>query len=325
VTTGGWPVTLSSTTLSYNGTTFNSGSENQHGALLLVNGILYIPFGGEYGDGGNYNGWIVAIEHHESDAARGMGDAEPAVGHLGIGRPGVRRDVRLRRHRRHDERAAQHVRIPKRSSASPGSPSSPRRGEHLRSHRVAGVGPAGRRPRFRRIDAGVRPAPGRVEPAVAPHRAGEGGALFVLNGADLSTGSYPTPGGSARRHGGLEHDRRVGLHLAHDLHVGLRPSRRDQRRRQRARLPRDRADDQRGDHLDLLTPGGTPIASEAWCAPNSQGGGHLNYPPISTTTDGVSANAIVWFMNGSQLSGGRRRHRRPVVTTTGAACDTSRA
>ncbi len=41
ITTGGWPVTLSSTTVSYagNGTTqtFNSGGQNQRGASLLVN------------------------------------------------------------------------------------------------------------------------------------------------------------------------------------------------------------------------------------------------------------------------------------------------
>src|SRR5579872_7380981 len=61
-TSGGWPVTLSSATVSYKGTTFNSGAENQHGATLLLNSILYIPFGGPYGDGGNYLGWIVAVD-----------------------------------------------------------------------------------------------------------------------------------------------------------------------------------------------------------------------------------------------------------------------
>ncbi len=65
VTTGGWPVTLSNTTLTYNGLAFNSGGENQHGALLLMNNILYIPFGGEYGDCGEsqtcYSGWVAAV------------------------------------------------------------------------------------------------------------------------------------------------------------------------------------------------------------------------------------------------------------------------
>jgi hypothetical protein len=68
VTTGGWPVKLDHTTLSYTNpatsakSTFDATVENQHGALLLLNNILYIPFGGEDGDGGNYLGWIVAID-----------------------------------------------------------------------------------------------------------------------------------------------------------------------------------------------------------------------------------------------------------------------
>ena len=62
VTTGGWPVTLAKNTVSYNGTGFDSGVQNQRGALLLVNNTLYIPFGGEDGDGGNYLGWIISID-----------------------------------------------------------------------------------------------------------------------------------------------------------------------------------------------------------------------------------------------------------------------
>jgi hypothetical protein len=69
----------------------------------------------------------------------------------------------------------------------------------------------------------------------------------------------------------------------------------------------------------LLQPGQTPIAKEVWCAPNA-GGGHTNYPPISTTTDGVNSNAIVWFINGSQLEGVDGDTGAVLVTTTGAAC-----
>jgi len=46
----------------------------------------------------------------------------------------------------------------------------------------------------------------------------------------------------------------------------------------------------------------------------------MNYPPISTTTDGVSANALVWFMDGSQLRAIDADTGQAVVTTTGAAC-----
>jgi hypothetical protein len=70
----------------------------------------------------------------------------------------------------------------------------------------------------------------------------------------------------------------------------------------------------------LLQPGKAPIATESWCAPNA-GGGHMNYPPISTTTDGAGSNALVWFVNGSQLSAVDGDTGKKVVTTTDAPCN----
>jgi hypothetical protein len=70
----------------------------------------------------------------------------------------------------------------------------------------------------------------------------------------------------------------------------------------------------------LIEPGKTPIATEEWCVPNA-GGGHMNYPPISTTTDGVSANALVWFINDNQLEAVDGDTGAVKVTTTGATCD----
>ena len=49
---------------------------------------------------------------------------------------------------------------------------------------------------------------------------------------------------------------------------------------------------------------------------------HQNGPPVSTTTDGNEANAMVWFMNGSQLSAIDGDTGAAVFTTTGAGCDT---
>ena len=59
----GWPVLASSIT-STNGVnlgSLNVGKEIQRGALSLVNGILYVPFGGVYGDGPPYKGFVAAI------------------------------------------------------------------------------------------------------------------------------------------------------------------------------------------------------------------------------------------------------------------------
>jgi hypothetical protein len=70
----------------------------------------------------------------------------------------------------------------------------------------------------------------------------------------------------------------------------------------------------------LLEPGQKPIATQAWCAPNV-GGGHLNYPPISTTTDDKGGGALVWFVAGGQLTAVDGDTGAKVVTTSGAACN----
>jgi hypothetical protein len=51
----GWPFDLS------NVTGFDSEFQNQRGALLLLGGNLYIPYGGHAGDCGEYHGWVVSI------------------------------------------------------------------------------------------------------------------------------------------------------------------------------------------------------------------------------------------------------------------------
>jgi hypothetical protein len=59
----GWPVNVANIK-SNNGDSlsgFDVGKEIQRGALALVNGVLYIPFGGVYGDGPPYKGFVVAI------------------------------------------------------------------------------------------------------------------------------------------------------------------------------------------------------------------------------------------------------------------------
>jgi hypothetical protein len=68
----------------------------------------------------------------------------------------------------------------------------------------------------------------------------------------------------------------------------------------------------------LLQPGQSKIATGAWCV-SSSGTGNMNYPPISTTTDG-SSNAIVWFVNGDQLEGIDGDNGTVLVTTKGAPC-----
>ena len=55
----GWPVNVSG--MKYGGVSFNPSVQNQRGALLLNSGTLYVPYGGHWGDCGDYHGWVVAI------------------------------------------------------------------------------------------------------------------------------------------------------------------------------------------------------------------------------------------------------------------------
>jgi PQQ enzyme repeat len=59
-TRAGWPVDVSARAR-YNGVTFTSSIENQRAALGLVNGVVYVPYSGHYGDCGAYHGWVVGV------------------------------------------------------------------------------------------------------------------------------------------------------------------------------------------------------------------------------------------------------------------------
>src|SRR6185369_16446390 len=56
----GWPV--SSTKFKAGSASFNTTVQIQRSALALVNGILYVAFGGYCGDRGDYKGWVQAVD-----------------------------------------------------------------------------------------------------------------------------------------------------------------------------------------------------------------------------------------------------------------------
>jgi outer membrane protein assembly factor BamB len=60
MTKAGWPVDVGAKAMS-GATTFNALAQHQRGALALVGGRVLIPYGGHYGDCGNYHGWVVSI------------------------------------------------------------------------------------------------------------------------------------------------------------------------------------------------------------------------------------------------------------------------
>ncbi|HLK11378.1 MAG TPA: hypothetical protein VKW76_08355 [Candidatus Binatia bacterium] len=56
----GWPVDVTAA-LAARGMTFESDVQGQRGALLVVGGTLYVPYGGLAGDCGSYHGWVVSF------------------------------------------------------------------------------------------------------------------------------------------------------------------------------------------------------------------------------------------------------------------------
>jgi hypothetical protein len=75
----GWPVDVEAA-LKANGRTFHSSVQNQRGALTIVGNKVYVPYGGHFGDCGDYRGWVVSISlqpthavHSWSTRVRGGG------------------------------------------------------------------------------------------------------------------------------------------------------------------------------------------------------------------------------------------------------------
>jgi hypothetical protein len=56
----GWPVDVNTVSTS-DGLIFNSSVQNERAALGIVGKTLYVPYGGHYGDCGNYRGWVVGV------------------------------------------------------------------------------------------------------------------------------------------------------------------------------------------------------------------------------------------------------------------------
>jgi len=56
----GWPIDVAAA-LSSKGLTFNPAIQGQRGALTIVDGTLFVPFGGLFGDCGDYHGWVIGV------------------------------------------------------------------------------------------------------------------------------------------------------------------------------------------------------------------------------------------------------------------------
>jgi outer membrane protein assembly factor BamB len=56
----GWPINVADA-LKQRGLTFNARDQNQRSALTILDGRVYIAYGGHWGDCGDYHGWVVGL------------------------------------------------------------------------------------------------------------------------------------------------------------------------------------------------------------------------------------------------------------------------
>jgi outer membrane protein assembly factor BamB len=56
----GFPVNVARS-VAARGLQFVARDQNQRGALLIMHDTVYVPYGGHYGDCGNYHGWVVGV------------------------------------------------------------------------------------------------------------------------------------------------------------------------------------------------------------------------------------------------------------------------
>lgn len=65
----GWPLDVQQE-LQSQGKAFDARVQNQRGALALLGGMLYVPYGGHFGDCGDYHGWVIGVSVHNSSPMR---------------------------------------------------------------------------------------------------------------------------------------------------------------------------------------------------------------------------------------------------------------
>jgi len=61
----GWPIVVAPPSIG--GLRFDPSIQQQRGALTLLHGTIYVPFGGYQGDCGDYHGWVVGIPEAHPD------------------------------------------------------------------------------------------------------------------------------------------------------------------------------------------------------------------------------------------------------------------
>jgi hypothetical protein len=282
----GWPVDV--TGIKSAGVTFAPAAQNQRSALSLVNGTLYVAYGGHVGDCGNYHGWVIAIDTTDPTkragwATLGQGEAIWAAGGMasdGTSVFAVTGNSTVGAAARADSDSEEVVRVTGLAQVTRSDQNLyfPTTWKQMDST-DADFGSSN--PIYLTI-AGSTPShyiaalakDGQLYLLNASNLGGMGGhvlAFTVANGGAMAIHTSPTAFTTAK-----------GTHFVLATDAG-------------AVCPGGGAGKA---ILSVLIQGGSPpTASVEWCAPLTS----TTTAPIATTTDGL-ANAAVWYVNAGKLT-----------------------
>jgi len=305
----GWPVNVANVKSTNNNHTFGTYPVDkmiQRGALSLVNGILYVPYGGVYGDGPPYKGFVVTVNVANPTMTGGWsagGDRSGIWQSGGIASDGTS------------------------MFATTGNGSDATHQDTEEVVRITGMGTSsaaskdkffpsnwkqwdGQDNDFSSSSPMVLSFRGQCNPlVVAPSKPGH---LFFLDPANLGGADGSTPlrdlaVGNPTANGEYKvfYAAPTAYISASGVHVAVE-----------ARLDAKCPNGGGGDSLvsilvDMTTTPATPKV--AWCA--AVAGGEDRHHPISTSTDGAS-NSIVWFVAGGALKAFNGDTGAPLFTST---------
>jgi hypothetical protein len=291
----GWPVNASALK-DPNGLTFNTVAQNQRSALSLVNGTLYVAYGGHVGDCNQYHGWVIAVNTADPTktgawATGGVGEAIWAAGGMASDGTSVfaitgNRTVDGATHQDSEEVVRLTGMAELNRTTGVYYPTS-WHAMDLNDFDFGSSSPV------------VFSAPGST-PSTLVGAASKDGHFYLLNPANL--------GGMA----------------GHIQDLMIAPSGMDIRAALAAYVSNT------GTHVVLnlagastcgkgivsigITPGSPPVAKQSWCAATKG-----DSSPIATSTDGKN-ETVVWYMSGNQLNAVDGDSGMPVFTGGTSTC-----
>jgi hypothetical protein len=283
----GWPVNM--TGMKSGSVTFNSTPQNQRSALSLVDGTLYVAYGGHVGDCGDYHGWVIGIDTKDPTkkggwATLGKGEAIWAAGGLASDGNGVFAVTGNSTSKASDRAASDSEQVV----------------------RITGLGT------FNRTNANLYyPASWKAmdssdadfgasnpiyitKPAKYVVAIAKDGHFYLLDPANLGgMGGHVvdfqvSTGAMSVKTAPAAYTTAKGTHIVFSTESG-------------AMCPGGGTSGK--NIVSVIVPTSSPVMPTiAWCAPMTGGNGTQTTSPIATTTDGTN-EAIVWYMNNGKLTG----------------------